>query len=202
MNVRARIVELARACDGQRGPEPWAREAGFRLGPNDRPSWCGLFARAIWRRAGVALPDWRMGEANLGYLRQLTAGERAQPGDLGYVLAKGHQAIVVRDDGENVISIDGNAADGRVVVDRARPRTDYAAFYSIDDLLEPPTQPAALPPTEGPRVLSVVPCKGEDVRRVQSALRDKGVPIVVDGVAGKGTTQALVQWAWRELRGN
>jgi hypothetical protein len=143
-----------------------------------------------------------MGEANLGYLRQLTAGERAQPGDLGYVLAKGHQAIVVRDDGENVISIDGNAADGRVVVDRARPRTDYAAFYSIDDLLEPPTQPAALPPTEGPRVLSVVPCKGEDVRRVQSALRDKGVPIVVDGVAGKGTTQALVQWAWRELRGN
>jgi hypothetical protein len=134
-DTRSRIVDLARATLGSTGPEPWAREAGMKLGPNDKPSWCGLWSRAMLRRAGLTLPDWRMGFANLEYLRKLPDGARAQPGDIGFVTEQGHQAIIVEDDGTSVRSVDGNGK-GAQVVERIRPRRDYAAFYSIDPLLK------------------------------------------------------------------
>lgn len=194
--MRERIIELARACLGQGGPEPWASEAGFKIGPSDKPSWCGLFVRAIWRRAGLTLPDWRMGEGNVHYLRKLGPGERAKMGDLGYIELHGHQCIVVEDDGRVVRSIDGNSMGARVV-ERLRPRSDYAAFYSIGGLLtdDTPTEPAQRTPT----VLSSTPVQGEAARRVQAALVARGARLTVDGKAGPRTLQALVDWAWGEL---
>jgi hypothetical protein len=195
MTIREQIIELASNCVGQGGPEPWAKEAGMLLGPADKPAWCALFARTIWRRAGLSVPTWRVGEGNVSYLRKHGPGALVQPGDLGYVEKFGHNAIVVHDDGQTIRSIDGNV-NGRVV-NRLRPRSDYAAFYSIDPLLgdDAPTQPAP----RVPNILSIAPVRSEDARRVQSALVARGFGLHVDGNAGPKTCQALLEWAWGEL---
>lgn len=196
--TRERIIELAHACLGQGGPQPWAKEAGANYAPHDRPEWCGLFVRAIWRRAGLVIPDWVIGEGNTAYLRTMRPGELIQPGDMGYVAKNGHQAIVVHDDGRTIRSIDGNGP-GERVVERLRPRSDYAAFYSIDRLVasDAPTQPAPRVPT----VLSVSPVQGPHVEQWQRALMAAGHSLRVDGVCGPKTTQALVEFAIKRLGG-
>lgn len=146
LELRRRIVELARATLGQGGPEPWAREAGVRLGPNDDPEWCGLWVRAIWRRSGLRVPDWVIGAGNVAYLRQRPRHELAKPGDMSLLKGRtGHQAIVIEDDGEMVRTIDGNSTGGKVVEKPPTPREQFAAFYAIDGIVPEPPPPAPEP---------------------------------------------------------
>lgn len=154
MTDRSLIISLARTTAGATGPEPWAREAGWRIAASDRPSWCALWYSAILRRAGLHTPGWVMGKSILtATMPRIPRLERAQPGDLGYVTRGGHHAMVVHDDGDTITSIDGNGPGGVVVVDRKRPRTDYAGFYSIAGLLHETADTDPAPAPEEPSVL-------------------------------------------------
>jgi hypothetical protein len=132
---RSRILAEARACLGMGGPEPWAREAGI-VGASKSVSWCGLFVRAVWRRAGLTVRDWKVGQGNVSYLRKATTPE---PGDLVCWRGKnGHQSLFVREDEGMIVSLDGNttgrAPDGTpvyaTVAEKRRASADVLAFYS------------------------------------------------------------------------
>jgi len=135
VTARDRILAEARACLGLGGPEPWAREAGI-VGASKSVSWCGLWVRAIWRRAGLTVRDWRIGEGNVSTLRKTTTPE---PGDLICWRGQtGHQSIFVEDDAGMVVSLDGNttgrALDGTpvysTVAEKRRASADVLAYYA------------------------------------------------------------------------
>lgn len=132
---RSRILAEARACLGMGGPEPWATEAGIR-GASKGVSWCGLFVRAVWRRAGLIVRDWKIGDGNVAGLKRTTTPE---PGDLVcWRGATGHQSIFVGLDGSIVQSIDGNTTgrgpDGTpvysTIAEKRRPLADVLFFCS------------------------------------------------------------------------
>ncbi len=135
--VRQRILEEARACLGLGGPEPWGTEAGVHGGASPGTGWCGLFARAVWRRAGLVVPDWITSDANTGRLRKTTD---PQLGDLVCWRGKaGHQSLFVRFEGPSIIvTLDGNTIgkdrDGAdsfsCVAERRRARAEALAYYS------------------------------------------------------------------------
>jgi hypothetical protein len=135
-DIRDAILAAARATLGASGPEPWATEAGVRGGVKPDVEWCGLWVRAIWRRAGLVVPDWITGSANLKPLTKITT---PQPGDLIQWRGKaGHQSIFVGFDGPIVRSVDGNSTgrgpDGKpvyeVVAEKRRASADVLAYYS------------------------------------------------------------------------
>lgn len=134
--IRKRIVEASLACLNQRGPEPWAKEAGVTLGPNDHPEWCGLFVRTIWRRCGVLVPDWQIGSANTTYLRRRLPTEEGQPGDLVCFQGKlGHQALLVEHTSDYAFLrvVNGNGMGG--VVTYTTPAIDKVlAIYDPSSL--------------------------------------------------------------------
>lgn len=141
-------IGLAAACAGQTGPEPWASEVGLKLGPNDRPSWCGFFVRTIWRREGREVPDWTIGSANVDYLIKTSA-----PLDGDLVCFRGllgHQALFDRFDGDYVWTWDGNTVDpvtgvSGTIARRRRPISEVAAYYEA-----PPLIADTVPPTSDP----------------------------------------------------
>lgn len=134
--VRDRIVNTAYRTEGLEGPQPWAREAGILLTVDPYTHWCALWYSTILRREGLETPDWKIGGSVLtAALPRIPKGERAQPGDLGFVTRGGHHAMVVHDNGDWIISHDGNGPGSVVVVDRSRLRSEYAGFYSIRDLV-------------------------------------------------------------------
>jgi len=146
---RERILAAARATIGATGPEPWAREAGVK-GASPSVSWCGLWVRAIWRRAGLVVPDWVTSEGNVHYLTRTTD---PLPGDLVcWRGGKGHQSLFDRREGGRVWSVDANTeirdADGTpvygVVAERERPESEVYAYYSA------PLESVAQQPADGP----------------------------------------------------
>lgn len=162
----SRIIDLARSCIGMGGPEPWAAEMGLTLGPNDEPEHCGIWARAIWRRDGRDVPDWRIGSANTWYLARTTT---PQPGDLVEWRFHGHQSLFVgfAEDGR-VISIDANTVDDDgnvgVVAPRRRPPSEVLGYRTappapLETADTEPAPPPSEPDTEPglPPVLEPVP---------------------------------------------
>jgi hypothetical protein len=137
-SVRDRIIEEATKTLDMSGPEPWAAEAGLKLGPNDKPSWCGLWARSMWRRAGLTVPDWKRSQGNVSYLT-MVALPRAQHGDLVCWKGKeGHQSLFVRTEGPWVITLDANTiqyGDGgkilktHTICQRKRPHHQVLAVF-------------------------------------------------------------------------
>lgn len=135
--IRDRIIDEATATLDQGGPEPWATEMGLKLGPNDEPEWCGIWARAIWRRQGLVVQDWQIGKGNGAGLVQV-ASHLAEPGDLIFWKGKkGHQSLFLKREGLFVYSIDGNTTkyDGpkavafETIAFRKRPASEVLAVY-------------------------------------------------------------------------
>jgi GH25 family lysozyme M1 (1,4-beta-N-acetylmuramidase) len=132
---RSRILAEARACLGMGGPEPWATEMGIK-GALPSTSYCGLGVRAVWRRAGLVVPDWKIGSANLKGLVKTTSPE---PGDLIQWRGDlGHQSLFVRRDGSIVEGIDWNTTgknlEGKLVAstvaEKRRASADVLAYYA------------------------------------------------------------------------
>lgn len=173
-DIRDAILAAARATLGASGPEPWATEAGVRGGVKPDVEWCGLWVRAIWRRAGLVVPDWITGSANLKPLTKITT---PQPGDLIQWRGKaGHQSIFVGFDGPIVRSVDGNSTgkgpDGKpvyeVVAEKRRASADVLAYYSapIASATQRPV-PAAARASTGAG-LPADQCRGIDVSEHQA----------------------------------
>jgi hypothetical protein len=135
MTIRDRILAEARACLGMGGPEPWATEMGIK-GALPSTSYCGLGVRAVWRRAGLVVPDWVIGSANL---KGLTKTTNPEPGDLIQWRGDlGHQSLFVRRDGSIIEGIDWNTTGKNLegeqsfstVAKKRRAAADVLAYYS------------------------------------------------------------------------
>jgi hypothetical protein len=87
-------------------------------------SWCGVFALAMAKKAGVVAPEvkWNVGGKITGGLDQI-AGQTGgiQPGDIIIMPLKGlwHHAIVSAVDGDVVSTIDGNSFDPKTGQDQS-----------------------------------------------------------------------------------
>mgnify|MGYP000867566276 FL=1 len=170
---RDAILAAARATLGASGPEPWATEAGVN-GASPSVSWCGLWVRSIWRRAGLVVPDWKIGDGNVRYLRKTTT---PLPGDLTcWRGATGHQSIFVRDEDGVIVTLDANttgrSSDGTpvyaTVAEKRRASADVLAYYSapIASATQRPV-PAAARASTGAG-LPDDQCRGLDVSQHQA----------------------------------
>jgi hypothetical protein len=129
---RAAVVTAARAELGKSDWTVYARETTGAVPPK-RPEWCGMFALAMLRRAGLA-PTWQW-EYGRGFLYRLPVTDQPQPADMAYYdQPYQHHAIVVALDAGTVDQVQGNGAGGKVTeswVPAAKAR-----FYSIEPLTE------------------------------------------------------------------
>jgi peptidoglycan hydrolase-like protein with peptidoglycan-binding domain len=99
-------------------------------------SWCGLFVVWALKSAGVPLGNWKIG-SGISALISNSRGPQSytpQVGDIGYLNAHQHHCLVIRVEGDMVITIDGNTrgdsgATGGQIGENARPRSAFAAFY-------------------------------------------------------------------------
>jgi hypothetical protein len=100
-------------------------------------SWCGHFAVWALKSAGVPLGKWKIGQG-ISSLTQRSHGPHGytpQPGDVGYIDQPfQHHCIVVRVEGDTVITIDGNTrgeggATGGQIAENSRPRSAFTAFF-------------------------------------------------------------------------
>lgn len=131
--AKADALRLAALEDGSDDPRPYIQEAAPAYGPEDTPSWCGIFVRCMWQRAELEVLPWAIGSANLGYLTRTSFPE---PGDLVAFKGRlGHQALFDRfdEDGRSLWTWDGNTTDaagnpGRVA-HRKRPKSEVLTYY-------------------------------------------------------------------------
>jgi phage-related protein len=86
------------------------------------PSWCGIFTWWAMKKAGIPIPDWKLGAPGLEALKQRPAGELPRKGDIAIdVLPNNHFAMVTglesRKDAEGkpvkmtrIATVNGNTA--------------------------------------------------------------------------------------------
>ena len=94
------------------------------------PSWCGIFAVWAHKRAGKDIGSWQIGKGVSAFntMQQTTS---PQAGDIGYIdQPKQHHCIIVRVDGNNVHSIDGNSGLFSEVIENTRPMSAYSGFFT------------------------------------------------------------------------
>jgi hypothetical protein len=94
------------------------------------PSWCGIFTVWAHKKAGKDIGTWQIGKgvSAFGTIQQTTT---PQAGDIGYIdQPYQHHCIVVRIDGNNVHSIDGNSGWYSEVKESIRPMSAYSGFFT------------------------------------------------------------------------
>lgn len=94
------------------------------------PSWCGIFSVWAHKQAGLDIGNWQMGKgvSAFGKLKNTTS---PQPGDIGYIHDPNqHHCIVVKVEGGNVHSIDGNSGLFSEVKENIRPLKAYDVFLT------------------------------------------------------------------------
>lgn len=93
------------------------------------PSWCGIFAVYCIKKAGIDIGTWQMGKgvSAFGKLKQT---ESPQAGDIGYMDANQHHAIIVKVEGDMVHSIDGNSGLQSEIIENKRPIKAYRGFFT------------------------------------------------------------------------
>ena len=103
--------------------------------PDTKPYWCGIFALWSIHKAGYACDvKWDLASGR-GFLYRLPLTSQPKPGDLGYLHAYQHHAIIEKVEGDLIHTIDGNsgAAPTRVLRN-VRPRSAFAFFYDTSPL--------------------------------------------------------------------
>ena len=129
---RKRIISIAK---GELGESAWHKYLeGVAADPGGPIAWCGIFALWVLHQAGLG-EDVLWKYDGRGFLSRLPQTSDPQPGDLAYISAKQHHAIVEKVVGNDVYTLDGNSR-GRQVAANVRPRSTFAAFYSIQPLLD------------------------------------------------------------------
>jgi len=143
MTPRERVVEAAVGCLGVQDPDRFWREVcpAF-IGHPHEVSWCGGFALWCLREAGLCDWNWIPGK---GFLFRLGVAKDPSPGDIVYLADLSHHAVVEEVLGDMVVTIDGNTMPYPVegVTRKHRHRSAITAVYSIEPLVEPPTEPEA-----------------------------------------------------------
>jgi hypothetical protein len=94
------------------------------------PSWCGIFTVWAHKKAGKNIGTWQMGKgvSAFGTLQQTT---NPMPGDIGYIDQPfQHHCLVVKVEGGNVHSIDGNSGLFSEVKENIKPLSGYSGFFT------------------------------------------------------------------------
>jgi hypothetical protein len=94
------------------------------------PSWCGIFSVWAHKRAGKDIGTWQIGKgvSAFGTIKQTS---NPQAGDIGYIDQPfQHHCIIVKVDGNNVHSIDGNSGLYSEVKENTRPLSAYTGFFT------------------------------------------------------------------------
>lgn len=135
---RELVLKKARAELGSTDPTPYyATALGYQ--PEGDEEWCGVFALAMLKAAGLA-PEW-MWEVPEGFLYRLPRAKTVQPADMFYSEKRNHHGIVEqlnRDASgriETVQTLDGNSVGGAVARNVRSPE-EISAYYSIAPLIE------------------------------------------------------------------
>jgi hypothetical protein len=130
-----------RAARRELGSRDWERYTEGVLDPPTtpatRPYWCGIFALWALHKAGFACDvkwDLRTGR---GFLHRLRTTTDPKPGDMAYLHAYQHHAIVERVTPDGMVhTIDGNTMPDSRVARRVRPKNEFAFFYDTTPLFE------------------------------------------------------------------
>ena len=94
------------------------------------PSWCGIFSVWAHKKAGKDIGTWQIGKgvSAFGTIKQTSS---PQAGDIGYIDQPfQHHCIIVKVDGNNVHSIDGNSGLYSEVKENTRPLSTYTGFFT------------------------------------------------------------------------
>lgn len=106
-------------------PDSVIETAGAKM-----PSWCGIFAVWAHKKAGKDIGNWQMGRgvSAFGKLQQTSS---PSPGDIGYIHKPyQHHCIVVKVEGGNVHTIDGNSGLYSEVKENTRPISEFTGFFT------------------------------------------------------------------------
>ncbi len=167
----------------------WLSALGYD--PGKKRAWCGAFCLAGLHHVGLAL-DFKWGIDGSGMVGPLKLKRTVTPsrGDIGYLDQpfQHHFLFDYEYDGW-VHSVDGNQPDVR----EKRRRRDGLVFFSIGRLLdvddrERDTDPA--PPLAHPTIWIGAPHRGA-TEHLQRLLNEHGSSLIVDGVFGKKTDEAV-----------
>ena len=109
-------------------PGVWSDDVIKNLG-GGLPSWCGIFAVYCIKKSGIDIDTWQMGKgvSSFGKLKQT---DSPQAGDIGYMEAHQHHAIVVKVEGDIVHSIDGNSGLKSEIIENQRPKKAFSGFFT------------------------------------------------------------------------
>ena len=94
------------------------------------PSWCGIFSVWAHKKAGKDIGNWQIGKgvSAFGTIQQTT---NPQAGDIGYIdQPYQHHCIIVKVEGSNVHSLDGNSGLYSEVKENVRPKSAYSGFFT------------------------------------------------------------------------
>ena len=94
------------------------------------PSWCGIFSVWAHKKAGKDIGTWQIGKgvSAFGTIQQTSS---PQAGDIGYIDQPfQHHCIIVKVDGNNVHSVDGNSGLYSEVKENVRPMSAYSGFFT------------------------------------------------------------------------
>jgi hypothetical protein len=109
-------------------------------------SWCGIFATWVWRRAGITSVKFKLWDgqtAGIGTIDESEGGARTWrklpicqwhtgsicEGDIGYLDKGQHHFIIIAVDGNDLLTVDGNAKGSSIIVCRKHLRHDAVAYY-------------------------------------------------------------------------
>jgi hypothetical protein len=109
-------------------PGVWSDDVIKYLVPG-LPSWCGIFAVYCIKKSGIDIGNWQMGKgvSSFGKLKQT---DSPQAGDIAYMDAHQHHAIVVKVEGDVVHTIDGNSGLKSEITENQRPIKAFRGFFT------------------------------------------------------------------------
>lgn len=122
--ARDLLLWLAFRDVGLKDPTPFCAAVG--LDPDFQGYWCGIWALAKARQAGLCDWDWEIG---LGYCYKLNLTDSPVMGDTAVYRKNWHHAIWVGDGTGRLIQ--GNGAGGKVTVTDVDDVGEPDFFYSI-----------------------------------------------------------------------
>jgi hypothetical protein len=110
-------------------------------------AWCGIFAISCARKAGLDAAKWNVGSAPSGLASGALYDGGYQPGDIlvtnstftnqdGQTQYTVHHAILKSQDGDNLVTVNGNAFDSSTginscVCEHTPTRADIAYYYKL-----------------------------------------------------------------------
>lgn len=115
------------------GMKPNQNDPSVRENRDAMPSWCGIFVFWALNKSGIPMKPWVLGRQAVNHEAAYLPGYAPRPGDIAYRNKFSHFAMVVKSEGSDVVTINGNTAGndnlGGQVQERTDPLKNWTAFF-------------------------------------------------------------------------